>query len=375
MESGLHEDDLVLSEVHVGEATASVSPRCTLLITLPYAADDSDSDSDGPPRHLVPRAARLTFSHGGLTPVSAVALQVWRGAFLLAEFIVAEQSRWHGRTVMELGSGVGVVTTVLARFARHVYCTDFHARALALAAANLGANSAWIGGTDNVKFKQLDWLHGWPPPTLAATGTGAATGSGAGVSESAQQRHESLCNSDSGHWGVSQVCDVENTCDAFFGSDLIYDSAGVNALFSMLASDRLLSVHKPDRRFYMALEKRFNFEVETLSARPHGYSAFEAHLCQDSWHWPQPRMSRADSFHRSSAIHRPPQCPSCNCGGEKHLAAPAESQSALAARPAFAGRLLPVAGIAQSVQHPSYDRLSAAFELWEIKRAVPMRSP
>lgn len=49
--------------------------------------------------------------------------QVWRGAVLLADFILAEPDTFRGATVLELGAGTGLTSIVMATVAKTVYCT------------------------------------------------------------------------------------------------------------------------------------------------------------------------------------------------------------------------------------------------------------
>lgn len=50
-------------------------------------------------------------------------LQVWRGALLLAEYILFRRDLFQGRTVLELGAGTGLTSIIAATVARTVYCT------------------------------------------------------------------------------------------------------------------------------------------------------------------------------------------------------------------------------------------------------------
>ena len=49
--------------------------------------------------------------------------QVWRAAFLLADLILSEPATFRGTTVLELGSGTGLTSVVMAIMAKTVYCT------------------------------------------------------------------------------------------------------------------------------------------------------------------------------------------------------------------------------------------------------------
>lgn len=88
-------------------------------------------------------------------------LQVWRGACLLSEFILHKKSLFENKTVVELGSGVGLAGMALGGTASTVYLTDNNTQALELARGNIGGIDA--GGT-TYKYRDLDWCM--PPEFL-----------------------------------------------------------------------------------------------------------------------------------------------------------------------------------------------------------------
>lgn len=110
---------------------------------------------------------------------------------------------------------------------------------------------------------------------------------------------------------------------------MVYDQAATIALFQAL---RYLLVR--DRVMFLALEKRFNFELSSLSVQAHGYEVFLEQFCCDVSHWDP--SSRA--------------CPTCTCvlAGE---------------RPRFRGRRISVESVPQVFV---YERTSA-LELWELR--------
>uniref|UniRef100_A0A3B5M0U7 Uncharacterized protein n=1 Tax=Xiphophorus couchianus TaxID=32473 RepID=A0A3B5M0U7_9TELE len=61
--------------------------------------------------------------HTMATPLEDVGKQVWRGALLLADFILSEKDTFSGATVLELGAGTGLTSIVMATTAKTVYCT------------------------------------------------------------------------------------------------------------------------------------------------------------------------------------------------------------------------------------------------------------
>lgn len=56
---------------------------------------------------------------------------MWRGALLLADYILFRRDLFQGRTVLELGAGTGLASIVAATVARTVYCTGNKALAQA----------------------------------------------------------------------------------------------------------------------------------------------------------------------------------------------------------------------------------------------------
>ena len=60
--------------------------------------------------------------HAMSTTLEAVGLQVWRGALLMADYLLHSQ-RLHCSVVLELGAGTGLVSSIAALKAHHVFCT------------------------------------------------------------------------------------------------------------------------------------------------------------------------------------------------------------------------------------------------------------
>lgn len=147
------------------------------VVRRPQAA--SASEPSGPPRDKVhpmilsqeeddvlgdearESSARdvIKIEHTMATPLEDVGKQVWRGALLLADYILFRRDLFQGRTVLELGAGTGLTSIIAATVARTVYCTDVGADLLAMCQRNIALNShltATGGGV--VKVKELDWL-------------------------------------------------------------------------------------------------------------------------------------------------------------------------------------------------------------------------
>ena len=61
--------------------------------------------------------------HRKTTILSEVGLQVWRGAFLLNDFILSNRDLFSNKKVIELGSGVGLTSILGSIYAKKVICT------------------------------------------------------------------------------------------------------------------------------------------------------------------------------------------------------------------------------------------------------------
>nr|CAG4644251.1 EOG090X0C5G [Lepidurus arcticus] len=66
----------------------------------------------------------LHIEHRMSTSLDMVGLQVWRGAFLLADYILHNYQLLQGQTIIELGSGTGLSGIVASMVAEKVVCTD-----------------------------------------------------------------------------------------------------------------------------------------------------------------------------------------------------------------------------------------------------------
>uniref|UniRef100_A0A2K6A0L7 Methyltransferase 22, Kin17 lysine n=1 Tax=Mandrillus leucophaeus TaxID=9568 RepID=A0A2K6A0L7_MANLE len=83
----------------------------------------------------------IRIEHTMATPLEDVGKQVWRGALLLADYILFRQDLFRGCTALELGAGTGLASIIAATVARTVYCTDVGADLLAMCQRNIALNS------------------------------------------------------------------------------------------------------------------------------------------------------------------------------------------------------------------------------------------
>lgn len=69
------------------------------------------------------RTFKLLTEHSVSTELNLVGLQVWRGALLLADYVLSYPDLFKDRTILELGSGVGLTGIVASCLAKEVICT------------------------------------------------------------------------------------------------------------------------------------------------------------------------------------------------------------------------------------------------------------
>lgn len=88
-------------------------------------------------------------------------MQVWRGALLLADYMLVHRKFFENKTILELGSGVGLTGIVAAIYAKRVICTDInYGGILELIERNVQRNGKLIDGNVDVmelNFKQMNW--------------------------------------------------------------------------------------------------------------------------------------------------------------------------------------------------------------------------
>ena len=136
----------------LGSLCPELDESCYLSFWLPKNLDNNDqteiqqkqeqqpiSPSSSPPPRP-PLRLRVYPKHND------VALRLWEGGALLAEYLLANPQILAGRRVIELGSGVGATALVVASGCdiRGIYCTDFTDLCLENLRHNLQLNQVWL---------------------------------------------------------------------------------------------------------------------------------------------------------------------------------------------------------------------------------------
>ncbi|KAF5918418.1 hypothetical protein HPG69_011859 [Diceros bicornis minor] len=191
----------------------------------------------------------IKIEHTMATPLEDVGKQVWRGALLLADYILFQWDLFQGRTVLELGAGTGLTSIVAATVAQTVYCTDVGADLLAMCQRNIALNShLTAAGGGIVKVKELDWLK------------------------------DDLCTDPEVpfSWSDEDVSDLYSHTTVLLAAEVFYDDDLTDALFKTLF--RLAHKLKNACIAILSVEKRLNFTLRHLDVTCEAYDHFRSAL-------------------------------------------------------------------------------------------------
>ncbi|XP_072798354.1 methyltransferase-like protein 22 isoform X6 [Vicugna pacos] len=171
--------------------------------------------------------------HTMATPLEDVGKQVWRGALLLADYVLFQRDLFQGRTVLELGGGTGLASIIAATVARTVYCTDVGADLLAMCQRNVALNShLTAAGDPEVPFS----------------------------------------------WSEEDVSDLYGHTTILLAAEVFYDDDLTDALFKTLS--RLAHKLKNACTAILSVEKRLNFTLRHLDVTCEAYDHFRSCLRQ-----------------------------------------------------------------------------------------------
>lgn len=167
-----------------------------------------------------------------------VGLEVWSGAYLMAEFLVGKKGLVKGKNVLELGAGTGLVGLICHDLgARRVVLTDCCQQVLANAKRNIDSNVQHAG--DVMRVSKLDWNCGTIPVTLL-------------------------------------------DADVLIASDPIYDNDLTESFMKTCLQIMIGSSNSDTICLYIALEKRMVFTLHQLKAHyPHYEYWRQLFVCTD----------------------------------------------------------------------------------------------
>lgn len=118
-----------------------------------------DKDND----LILKRRARgaIHMEHRCSTNLSLVGLQVWRGALILADFLIDNRKKFAEKNILELGSGVGLTSIAAATFSkRTIVCTDVDIGGiLNLIRNNVERNKPLLNRSCTVEVEELNFRN------------------------------------------------------------------------------------------------------------------------------------------------------------------------------------------------------------------------
>ncbi|XP_012682605.2 methyltransferase-like protein 22 [Clupea harengus] len=212
-----------------------------------------EDDDDEEEEEEATRQDVIRIEHTMATPLEDVGKQIWRGAFLLADFILSRPAEFEGVTVLELGAGTGLTSVVMATQAKMVYCTDVGQDLLSMCQRNVTINRHLTEAkASEVRVRQLDW-----------TGDDFCTDAEVAYA-----------------WTEDEVADLHNETSLIMAADVCYDDELTDALFRMLY--RITSNLRNQSTVYLSIEKRLNFTLRHMEVSCEAYDHFRH--CLDELH-------------------------------------------------------------------------------------------
>ncbi|NXO63233.1 MET22 protein, partial [Phainopepla nitens] len=187
----------------------------------------------------------VKIEHTMATPLEDVGKQVWRAAFLLADYILFKRDTFSCCSVLELGGGTGITSIIMGTAANRVYCTDVGEDLLAMCEQNVALNKHLMEpGGGEIKVKELDWLK------------------------------DEFCTDPEApySWSEEEIADLFDHCSVIMAADVFYDDDLTDALFRTLY--RITHNLTNSCTVYLALEKRLNFTLRHMDVTCEAYSHF-----------------------------------------------------------------------------------------------------
>ncbi|KAG7265590.1 hypothetical protein CRUP_031262 [Coryphaenoides rupestris] len=187
----------------------------------------------------------ITIEHTMATTLQDVGKQVWRGAFLLADYIYSHAAVFRNATVLELGAGTGLTSIIMATTAKMVYSTDVGEDLLSMCQRNVTLNRHLLTSAGGkLRIRQLDWLQ------------------------------DELCTEadEEFSWTEDEVVDLYNNTSVIIAADVCYDDDLTDGFFRTVY--RLCNSMTKPCAIYLALEKRMNFTLRHMDVSCDAYDYF-----------------------------------------------------------------------------------------------------
>ncbi|XP_029364807.1 methyltransferase-like protein 22 isoform X2 [Echeneis naucrates] len=222
---------------------------CPIILQQSHSGIEEEEESTADEDEFFSDVIRI--EHTMATPLEDVGKQVWRGAFLLADFILSEPTMFREATVLELGAGTGLTSIIMATIAKMVYCTDVGEDLLRMCKRNVTLNRHMVepaGG--EVRVRVLDWLQ-----------------------------HDLCTDADVAFsWKKDEIADMYNNTSVILAADVCYDNDLTDGLFRTL--HRLCTNFTHSCVIFISLEKRMNFTLKRMDVTCEAYNHFTVCLSQ-----------------------------------------------------------------------------------------------
>uniref|UniRef100_A0A3Q2YSN4 Methyltransferase 22, Kin17 lysine n=1 Tax=Hippocampus comes TaxID=109280 RepID=A0A3Q2YSN4_HIPCM len=170
--------------------------------------------------------------------------QVWRGALVLADFILSKPLMFKGATVVELGAGSGLTSIIMATLAKRVYCTDVGEDLLGMCQRNITLNEHMIERAGE-EFAKSQFTY---DPDVEFS------------------------------WTEEEVADIHDNASIILAADVCYDDELTDGFFRTLY--RLCNNFAHACNIFISIEKRFNFTLRQMDVSCDAYNHFQHCLSQ-----------------------------------------------------------------------------------------------
>lgn len=226
------------------EQTETKDGRLISKFQFEYPCDETSSskDKDGDIEVTRKKLGTIEVEHANSTVLKLVGLQVWRGAFVLADFIFHNRHDFAEKNILELGSGVGLTSIAAGIFCKQVICTDVDVgEILQVIRRNVERNRKLI--RNDITVMELDFNA---------------------VEFS------------------SEVTEAIEASDVIIAADVIYDDDLTEAFVRVL--DHIMEAKNfKNRSVYVALEKRHVFTMADAETIAPCYEHFLRKIYQKMW--------------------------------------------------------------------------------------------
>ena len=238
--------------------------------------EDQNNDESLPKRRRMidTEVCSVSIYHLSVTPIDDVGLQLWRGAFLLADYLVEQKTQLCHRLIVELGAGVGFLGVIMDMLSLQFYATDYSDEICSLTQRNLQLNQHMHGRLSVIPSSQrssagivrkLDWCDALNNPRNndKDNDTTEEAGSTSNKNEEVKKASQAFA------WSHNDRCLLISSNVLFLAADVIYDDDLTDAFFVKL--DTMMRV---DEELWLSLEKRYNFTLADMAVVAHGYRKF-----------------------------------------------------------------------------------------------------